>query len=832
MRKLFTIFVLLCTVKSFGQASDSVSMTTYDTTYIYHYDPYHTFNCYMRITRPTNLFTAGSPDTASRPLFLMMPGQGEMNSSPGSLTTYGPHYFLANGLWHGVTIGNGTHFPILITETWDVNPPEPPLDGVAEVLSYLIRTYHVNKKAVHLMGLSEGSFTFCGIMGLDIVTDTVMKMVTSLNPLSGAATTTGNFTEFGKWAKRYGGHAFLTVGYQDAQTTNPPLLAENMDDSVPGSAYFSYNTIDGGNHGGWNTDWDPTLVLWNSVTTPLGTYVTNSTKPNLQGTYKSPESIFQWMLRQGDTTLVEQATLTIKKTIPTEYWHMYIASNDTGYAIFNSTNVVPLPLPGSRLMQDAAGCFNFMRVCATDGTAWRSPYYNSDSSFSTTPGAWWTQIPTDSTGASITNAISMFGYANNYIMMRSDSSLWFGGADDFGIFHSSGGVEMRPYKMTTGSQKFKKAVLCAYGVWAISSDGLTVYNWASGSGTSPTTYTFSGQGTGVVLDIAANNGNPFSNAIFVIIQQTTGSLYGHPYVLGNGYSFWGSGTSQSFSSFTDLYSQWGLSSLVASIVVNSNTTHFIDSLGNLYGTGFNMQGEVGNGVEYVNRYNYPSWPNYGWNFVQSNPITTGVVQIGSGHKYSHLYTNGFFTFYNDVLDVNNNLYQWGRNKTAVLAVGPNGTRTGVLDFADNPNNANAQDVLSPTLALPFAQNVLTLNWTGPTISTPTQNITSASTALTLGGHPALLVNAALSTDTVNYSPVSYAWSQFSEPNTATFSSTTAKTPTVSGLTTGTYVFQVFTTDSNGGLNESSKTVNVSLPAPAGASYLILHRGWHHKYLSR
>jgi hypothetical protein len=507
--------------------------------------------------------------------------------------------------------------------------------------------------------------------------------------------------------------------------------------------------------------------------------------------------------------------LTIIKPIIMEYWQQYLANDNNLYAIYQSSNVVQLPLPGGRLVADAAGCFNLGRACATDGSVWQGLQYNSLTAFSTTAGAWWTQITTDSTNATISNAIGMFGYADNYITLRADSSLWFGGTDNAFIFHSSGSVFMRPFKMTTGSQKFRKAIICASGVWAISSDGMTLYNWATGSGTSPTTYTFSGKGTGKVLDVGSADGNAYTNAVVIVIQQTAGSLYGHPYIQGGGWGLWGQTTSQIFASFTDVYSQWSLSSLVREILVNGNTIHFIDSLQNLYGTGFDVQGEVGDGFEFVNRWTYINFPHYGWDSYQENPIN-GVVQIAVGHKFSHIYSNNYFTDYCDALDVNDSLYVWGRNKNVVLPVGPNGTRTGLLDFNDNPNNSNAQDVLVPTLAHPFNQNILTLNWTAPTISTANQFITTSSTTLTVGGHPALLVNAANSTDTVNYTPSTYQWVVVSKPvgsPTPFFSNAIAQTTTVSSLVTGTYVFGITTVDSNQGTNYTTLTVTVTAPTP-------------------
>jgi hypothetical protein len=74
--------------------SESHVFTTYDTTFIYYYDPYHSFTYHLRISRPVNLFTAGNPDTASRPMLYSMPGVGEMGTDTTKLYAYGPHYWL------------------------------------------------------------------------------------------------------------------------------------------------------------------------------------------------------------------------------------------------------------------------------------------------------------------------------------------------------------------------------------------------------------------------------------------------------------------------------------------------------------------------------------------------------------------------------------------------------------------------------------------------------------------------------------------------------------------------------------------------------------------
>jgi hypothetical protein len=56
---------------------------------------------------------------------------------------------------------------------------------------------------------------------------------------------------------------------------------------------------------------------------------------------------------------------------------------------------------------------------------------------------------------------------------------------------------------------------------------------------------------------------------------------------------------------------------------------------------------------------------------------------------------------------------------------------------------------------------------------------------------------------------SFSWSQVSGPNTASIGTPTASTSTMSGLTAGTYVFQLVVTDNLGATGTSQKTVNVN-----------------------
>jgi hypothetical protein len=162
MRKiLILISIVLCTfAQSQAQPSESHNFTTYDTTLSISTGPWSGPDQWnVRITRPAGMFTPGNPDTASRPVIIMMPGIGEQgNSNTSNLMVWGPHYWLNNG-WDGsVVLGNGKHYPILITVSY-INNMNPTAPAYYNLLMILLNTYHIKRNSVHTTGLSQGSFT-------------------------------------------------------------------------------------------------------------------------------------------------------------------------------------------------------------------------------------------------------------------------------------------------------------------------------------------------------------------------------------------------------------------------------------------------------------------------------------------------------------------------------------------------------------------------------------------------------------------------------------------------------------------------------------------------
>lgn len=336
-----TVIFLLLRLTAFSQ-TETHDFTTYDSTF-----RGVNGSWLLRISRPKGMFTGGSADTASRPAIITMPGVGEMGSTDEShLWTYGPHYWLNNG-WDGsVVLGNGTHYPILITVSF-IDNPWPTPQGGAEVLTYLLKTYHIKRNSVHLGGLSQGAFTWTAMIAYEATAgaETGMKLATSVTALEGFTVSQSNSAlqsisrgdaAYGVWAQKYGGKYFGLEGTADYR--NVAEGAKAMNSVVKGSAHFSYENIGGGGHCCWNTMYDPKVQNWQSFA-PMGTYVATGADTNARGTYKIGSSIFQWMLRQGDTTLVTAAGLPSGPAIPLSYIPIPATVQGEAYTAMSGVNI-------------------------------------------------------------------------------------------------------------------------------------------------------------------------------------------------------------------------------------------------------------------------------------------------------------------------------------------------------------------------------------------------------------------------------------------------------------------------------------------------------------
>src|SRR5690606_12897847 len=159
-----------------------------------------------------------------------------------NLRKFGPHYWLNNGWDGGVQLGNGKHYPILITVLTSVQNVRPQYVLIA--LQHLLNTYHIKRNSVHVGGLSMGAFTWGRFItyAASAGDETAMSMIKSFTAFQGMSVIDFNGVSwgmdgFGRWAKKYGGKFFGLEGTQDSRKVWE--ARNNMEASAPGSAYFS-----------------------------------------------------------------------------------------------------------------------------------------------------------------------------------------------------------------------------------------------------------------------------------------------------------------------------------------------------------------------------------------------------------------------------------------------------------------------------------------------------------------------------------------------------------------------------------------------------------------
>ena len=162
--------------------------------------------------------------------------------------------------------GNGTHYPILITITY-INQVYNYAPDYYNLIDTLLTHFHIKRNSVHMGGLSEGAFSEGSLIKYEATpgAETGMKLITSIaafegtpNPLPTPYSTWDRDTVAYKvWAAKYHGRYFYLEGNGGDNFRNGWVYATAMNDSVPGSAYFSYDSLGGGNHCCWNSMYDP-----------------------------------------------------------------------------------------------------------------------------------------------------------------------------------------------------------------------------------------------------------------------------------------------------------------------------------------------------------------------------------------------------------------------------------------------------------------------------------------------------------------------------------------------------------------------------------------------
>jgi len=231
---------------------------------------------------------------------VFFPGIGQMTTKLSDLSVNGPHYLINNGLWDGsVTLGNGLHHPFIIS----LQPPSSGYSATAVLpkIQAILSRYRIKRNSFYLTGLSCGGWQANEFVAYqptpgDNSYGRLVKAIVNLEGVEPADSTGGYASEsyprkMGHWARACGGRELWVEGSNDWR--DMLAGAQNMADSVPGSASYFMVTYGGGAHCCWNTEYQPS-VTW-----------TTASNANISQVFGAqlPMNVWQWLLRQGDTTM-------------------------------------------------------------------------------------------------------------------------------------------------------------------------------------------------------------------------------------------------------------------------------------------------------------------------------------------------------------------------------------------------------------------------------------------------------------------------------------------------------------------------------------------------
>jgi hypothetical protein len=476
------------------------------------------------------------------------------------------------------------------------------------------------------------------------------------------------------------------------------------------------------------------------------------------------------------------AGLVVRKVAVAEYRTGYLYSDGNFYAYFGG-HFIQLRCGGRKIIDVTTG-FNLLLALDDQGFVWTSRLRD----------AVMTRLATDTTGAPFDHNESIYGYANTHVGIRSDGSLWYWGDDSLHFFHRTGAVNIRPLRMSPAGMKIQKAVMSINRILVLTKEG-QVWEWLRNKGLQPRRIMVPRP----AVDIFTSQ---WDYAGCIVPDYDSPKGMGYPYVWGTDFGFWG-GSAPALTPIP-VKVLWKMTAPVKEIDANYNTTHYIDAEGRLFGIGDNVMGEVGNGEELVNQYQYKA--PYNWTFMKNEFLRSAPpVEIGKGVRWKKLFSNNFLAFYKYALDENDSLYFWGRDKALVSG-------RGWQNMQDGPF-PNAMDVLTPTIVHPISAPYQTYVFHLPVISAGSdQAIRGSFTTLKGWARGPYLVKdtriAANDIDTIDYPVLQYEWTKMSGPSCKIVSPKSAETQ-LTGLTPGLYLFRLKSLDSNNGTQSSTVSIKVS-----------------------
>lgn len=448
-------------------------------------------------------------------------------------------------------------------------------------------------------------------------------------------------------------------------------------------------------------------------------------------------------------------------TVDSNWWGMYY-DNGLKRTVMKKYNV-----NGRKVIKGYGGLYNSIAI-DDQGYVWVSN--NND-----TLGA---RVNVDTLGAAFSGNTDVAAFNFSYFAIRPDGTIWGWGINQYKLNGTDATKNWRFPSKVPGQAgvQFKKIRVSQTELIGLSTTG-DIYEWATGA-TAPVKRTL----PGIVTDFDAGYRD-----FFVAL------IGGHPYGWGNGPYLGLTGT---VSTAVDLRNVWGITQNVNKVACNQNGLHFILADGTLWGMGDQTMGEVGNGIEFVNKFEYPN--PYIWSWKPAENMLTAPVQISIGNTFKDIFSGQSSAFYWYALGTNDSIYFWGRSKSKVSGGAWVGAQTVAPAAANENTYPNFSDVLTPISIDPFKTVWDNENFVpGQTHAGSDQNIVGSTCTLSGSATPSTF-----------FTITGYRWRNLSGGN-AVITSPSAAATTVTGLDQGTYRFEFMAQDNNNGTYADTVQVTVT-----------------------